>query len=183
MKKVLKTNFILEIIAVISSALYTILYIKEKEYCFLFALIGATLFTYLCYKKKIFAESFLQAFYVLMAIYGWLNWGVEFKENTYSVELNLILLGCTTISMLIIGGLLKNKSSSKLPYLDSFTTIFSLTGTWLMVNFIHENWLYWMGVNTVSIFLYYKRGLKLSALLYLFYLYLAICGYFRLPLF
>ena len=81
------------------------------------------------------------------------------------------------------GQWLKKNTKTKMPYLDAYTSIFSLTATWFMVNFAHENWLYWMAIDSVSIYLYYKRGLKLSTILYAFYFYLAIAGYFRFDLF
>ena len=173
---------VLEILAIVFGLVYTVLYIQEVQYCFLFAFFGAAIYAYLCYQKKIFAESFLQVFYIVTAIYGWFNWG-EFNENSYSRFTQLILLLTSILVMLLTGYLLKQKTDSKLPYLDSFTTIFSLTGTWLMVNFIHETWLYFTAINIVSMFLYYQRGMKLSVVLYAFYVYLSIAGWFGLELF
>ncbi len=147
------------------------------QFCFAFAVLGAIIYSYLCYKRKIFAESFLQVFYIFSAIYGWLNWG-EYNVNSYSLSTQLIFLFVTTIVMVVVGFFLKNKTESKLPFMDSFTTVFSLTGTWLMVNFIHETWLYFIAINAVSMFLYYQRGMKLSVFLYAFYVYLSIAGWF-----
>ncbi len=176
-------SLLLEVFAIITGGLYTILYIKGFQYCFVFALFSAGTYTYLCYKKHILAETFLQAFYVLFALYGWFNWSDDYGSNSYSITTHFVLAFSTLTLMIVTAELLKKKTKTKLPYLDSFTTLFSLTATWLMVNFIHENWIYWIAINSASIYLYYKRGLKLSMLLYAFYLYLAVCGYFNLPLF
>lgn len=172
----------LEILAVILGLAYTILYIEEVKYCFIFAFIGAGIYAYLCYQKKIFAEAFLQVFYILTAIYGWFNWG-KFNENSYSLTTHFYVLLGTVVVMVVTGYFLKHKTESKLPYLDSFTTIFSLTGTWFMVNFIHETWLYFIAINAVSMFLYYQRGMKLSVFLYAFYVYLSLAGWFGWELF
>jgi nicotinamide mononucleotide transporter len=48
-----------------------------------------------------------------------------------------------------------------------------------MINLVHENWLYWIVIDTVSIYLYAKRGLKLGSVLFALYLLLALDGYFE----
>ena len=59
---------VLEAIAVLLSLLYTFMYlIGIVPGAFYPAAIGAIIFTYLCYKKKIYAEAFLQFFYLVMA--------------------------------------------------------------------------------------------------------------------
>lgn len=178
-----KSKFLLlEVLAVIFGLLYTILYLKEIEYCFVFAVLGAILYAYLCYKKQIFAEFFLQLFYILTAVYGYLNWG-EYGNNSYALSTNLIFFGIASLGTLLLGFILRKKTESKLPFLDSFTTVFSLVGTWLMVNFIHEMWLYFIAINFVSMFLYYFRGMKFSVVMYAFYVYLSLAGWYKWELF
>ncbi|MEN8928326.1 MAG: nicotinamide riboside transporter PnuC [Flavobacteriales bacterium] len=174
---------ILEILAIIFGLLYTVLYIKEVKLCFVFAILGAGLYTFLCVKKQILAEAFLQFFYIPMAIYGWYNWGGEFKIEIYSFSQHIMVLAVSILAMIGLTFYLKKNTESKSPFLDSFTTIFSLAGTWLMVNFINEMWLYLIAVNVVSMFLYYARGMKLSVLLYAFYTYISLAMWFGWELF
>lgn len=178
-----RTLLVFEIIAVLTGVAYTVLYIKGYRFCFYFAFSSAAIYTYLCYQKKIFAETALQLFYVLFAIYGWLNWGADYHEKTYPFTYHLPFIFASIAGVFFAGQWLKKNTKTKMPYLDAYTSIFSLTATWFMVNFAHENWLYWMAIDSVSIYLYYKRGLKLSTILYAFYFYLAIAGYFRFDLF
>ena len=117
-----------------------------------------------------------------MAIYGWYNWG-SFGEGFYSVSQHLVVLLISILFMISLAFYLKKNTQSKSPFLDSFTTIFSLAGTWLMVNFIHEMWLYLIAINAVSMFLYYARGMKLSVLLYAFYTYISLAMWFEWELF
>lgn len=180
LKQLNKTHLLLEVLAIVFGVLYTVLYINENKICFYYAFLGAGIYTYLCYKKQLIAETFLQFFYILTAIYGWLNWGTDYNEIHYSLGLNLAILVASITGVFNVGYFLKTKTKAKLPYMDAFTTVFCISGTWLMVNFVHVNWLYFMVANAVSIFLYYQRGLKLSVFLYGFYVYLAVVGYFRL---
>ena len=41
-----------------------------------------------------------------------------------------------------------------------------------------EKWLYWIVINTISIYLYLDRGLEQTALMFMLYLVLAILGYY-----
>jgi nicotinamide mononucleotide transporter len=40
------------------------------------------------------------------------------------------------------------------------------------------NWLYWIVIDIVSVYMYFSRELQLTAFLYVFYATLAIIGYF-----
>lgn len=171
---------ILEVLAIILSFLYTFLYIKELKICFLFGFIGAAIYVYLCFKKKIYVESSLQLFYVFMAVYGWVNWSrkpnpIEFTQNEH-----IILLVSSVVLTILVGFLFQKFSDTKLPFIDAFTSIFSVSATWLMVNYIHETWLYFIAVNFVAMFLYYTRGLKWSVLLYFVYFTISVIEYFKL---
>ena len=44
---------------------------------------------------------------------------------------------------------------------------------------ILENWLYWLVIDSVSIYLYLDRELYLTALLFAVYLVIALFGYLR----
>lgn len=173
-------NIGLEAVAVITSVMYTWMYLKGiLPEAFIFAAVGAAAFTYLCYEKKIYAETALQIFYIGFAVYGFfLNQYME-EPMVWDEAMHIKWLSLNATLTFALGFYLKSKTESKLPFLDAFTTVFSLGATWMMINLIHENWLYWIVIDTVAIALYFKRGLKFGALLYILYLLLAIDGYFE----
>jgi nicotinamide mononucleotide transporter len=145
-------------------------------WAFIPAALGAGLFAYICWNKKIYAESALQVFYIGLAGLGLIGYG---NDVQISGLFHLILLSGAVIGTVVLGVILRKTTDAMLPFLDAFTTVFSLAATWLMINMIHENWLYWIVIDTVSIYLYAKRGLKLSSVLFLLYLLLALDGYFE----
>lgn len=75
---------------------------------------------------------------------------------------------------------LKKFTKTKLALEDSFTTVFSLIATWVMVNYVHENYLYWIVIDAVSVHLYWKRKLYFGSALFVVYTVLVTLGYFRL---
>lgn len=71
MSSSLQTKLI-EALAVVFSLAYTWMYLKgELPEGYILAGLGAGLFAFLCWKRKIYAESALQFFYIGMAVYGY----------------------------------------------------------------------------------------------------------------
>jgi len=87
----------------------------------------------------------------------------------------VLILACSLVS----GYLLTEHSSAARPYIDSFTTWASVVTTYLVARKFLQNWLYWIVIDTVSIFLYVDRGLNLTALLFVAYVVIATAGYFK----
>jgi len=168
---------LIEIAAVTFSVAYTWMYLKGVlPWAFIPAALGAGLFAYICWNKKIYAESVLQVFYIGLAGWGLAGYGNGVQISEF---FQFVLLACAVLGTIVLSVILKKTTDAVMPFLDAFTTVFSLAATWLMVNMIHENWLYWIVIDTVSIYLYAKRGLKLSSVLFLLYLLLALDGYFE----
>ena len=122
------------------------------------------------------SESALQVFYIGLAGFGLVGYG---NDMEVSGLFHLVLISGAVLGTITLGVILKKTTDAMLPFLDAFTTVFSLVATWLMVNMIQENWLYWIVIDTISIYLYAKRGLKLSSALFFLYLLLALDGYFE----
>lgn len=162
------------------SAVYTFLYLKGVvPVCFIPAFLGSLIYVILCWKRKIYAESFLYLFYVAMAIIGYFSLMPEVFASKWSISAHFLVISIGAISTFISGFLLRKYSDAATPYLDSFTTIFSLIATWMMVAFIHENWLYWIVIDSLAIVLYAKRRMWITVLLFALYLLMAIDGYFE----
>jgi nicotinamide mononucleotide transporter len=121
-----------------------------------------------------------------MAVIGWYQWRFK-KEVSESkkkikqlpVPKHLINILLSSIATIITGYLLSKYTQAALPYVDAFTTIFSLYATWMVTKKILENWLYWIIIDIVSFFLYTSRELYLTGLLYIVFTLLAIFGYLK----
>jgi nicotinamide mononucleotide transporter len=50
--------------------------------------------------------------------------------------------------------------------------------TWMVTRKVLENWLYWVVIDAVAIYLYIDRELYLTAVLMMVYVVLATAGYF-----
>ena len=171
----------LETIAVLFSITYVVLASKENIWCWVAAAISVALYIYICYNAKLYAETGLQIFYLLMAIIGYLSWTKIKKSDIIELEIKhhffIIILGMLT--SFVFGYILSTYTDAKMPLLDSFTTVFSVFATVMVVKKVLENWLYFIAVDIASIYLYYSRDLDQTAILFLIYTLIAIFGYFN----
>jgi len=170
----------LEAFSVLGQLLYTWLYIQESQYCWYFAIPSSLGFAILCFRSKIFAESLLHVFYIGMAIFGLMSVNEsEWYKEPFGPDLHLLILLFSGLVTFGLGRFLGRRLSGSMPFLDAFTTVFSLAATWLMVNYIHENWLYWIVIDAASVYLYAKRGMSLAAGMFFVYFIMAVVGYFQ----
>jgi nicotinamide mononucleotide transporter len=173
---------IIEIIAVFFAVSYVILAARESIWCWLAAAISVLLYIYICYNAKLYPETGLQVFYLIMAAYGYIQWNKP-KKNTpiisWSKQKHLLIIVISSIASIGLGYYFDEYTNAKLPYLDSATTTFSLFATYMVTKKVIENWMYWVVIDIASIYLYYSRDLTISAGLFALYVVLATIGYFQ----
>ncbi len=172
----------LEILAVLFNLLYTLLYLRDNAWCFLFGILGPAFLFVVCTQKKIYADAGLQLVYIVLALYGWWGSADGWQTQHFSIYTHLLLLLCAGLVAMAIGFILKKNTDAQLPYLDSTIATFSVVATALMMLFVPENWLYFIAINSLSIVLYFRRKLYWASFMFLVYLFLAIEGYFNFGL-
>jgi nicotinamide mononucleotide transporter len=174
-----------EVIAVILGVAYLVLAMRQNILCWYAALGSTAIFSWLFWDVSLVMESGLNVYYLIMAIYGWWVWRGNTRHSTEAVAIKswslsrhtLIIVGIVLISLATGYGLEKNTSAA-LPYLDSFTTWGAVITTYMVAQKVLENWLYWLVIDTVAIYLYIDRELYLTALLMAVYVVLAVLGWF-----
>ena len=72
-----------------------------------------------------------------------------------------------------------NYTPADFPYLDTFTTVFAVFATYLVTQKVLENWLYWVVIDAVSIYLYQAKDLMPTVVLFSLYTVIATFGYFK----
>lgn len=97
---------------------------------------------------------------------------------SWSLNKHLMLIGVTAIVSLVVGYLMANYTEASFPYLDAATTCYAVMTTYLVAKKVLENWLYWIVIDLVSIYLYFQKGLMLTTGLFMAYVIMAGVGYF-----
>lgn len=173
-------SIIIESIAVLFSILYAILAVKENIWCWGAALISVSLYIYICFSAQLYPETGLQVFYFIMAIIGYYMWNKENKEEIkeWSEIKHLLIILLGAILTFFMGFYFSTYTNSHMPIIDSFTTVFSIIATYMVIKKVLGNWLYWIVIDAVSVYLYFNRDLHLTSLLFIAYTIIAIFGYF-----
>ena len=173
---------LIETIAVLFSVIYVILAAKENIWCWAAAVISVSIYIYICYQAQLYAETGLQVFYFIMAIYGYVSWSNNnnsLKINELAITNHIIIMISGSLITFLLGFYLSVYTDAKLPIVDSFTTVFSVIATYMVVKKILSNWLYFIIIDVVSIYLYFSRDLYMTALLFTIYTLIAIIGFWK----
>ncbi len=164
---------------------YLWLIIKERIEAWYCAFLSTALYTAIFWQVSLVMESALNIYYMGMAVYGWWQWrhggdndqGVVVHSWPWQQHLLwlLLIIAITTIS----GWWLASNTDAAHPYVDSFTTWAAVFTTYLVAQKILENWLYWIVINTISVWLYLDRGLYPTSILFVWYVGMSVVGYYR----
>lgn len=173
---------ILEWTGVVTGILYVLLAARKLILCWFFALISTGVFIIICFQENLFIESGLQVFYFAMAIYGWLNWKKDQDKDliiqVWPLKYHLINIVLSTALALGLGWFMRIYTSQESPYLDAFTTIFSLAATFMVAQRVLDNWIYWIVIDIGLAYLYSSRDLELAGLQYFIFSIIAIFAWY-----
>ncbi|MEN9639812.1 MAG: hypothetical protein RLZZ262_1681 [Bacteroidota bacterium] len=171
---------LIEIAAVLLNLLFTWLYAQNNSWCFAVGVISPLLYIYITYKRKIYADTFLQCFYIVTTIVGYFRISNEWTPQTIAAPMHLLLIGCLFIVVGICSKWLRARTDAALPSLDSLVTGLAIIGTILMMWPVHACWLYLLAANIFSFLLYANRKLYVSCGMFAIYCWMCIDAYWQL---
>tara|TARA_B110000503_G_scaffold30963_1_gene49968 strand:+ start:2330 stop:2947 length:618 start_codon:yes stop_codon:yes gene_type:complete len=177
-------NSLLELAAVIFAVAYLVLAVRENSLCWYAAGISTLIFLFIFWDVKLYMESGLQIYYLVMAFYGWYQWRGANRETAslrvskWRAKQHVIALALIATLTFFSGSLLNSGTDANLPYFDSFTTWASVVTTFMVARKILENWFYWLVIDSVSIYLYLDRELYFTSLLFAIYIVIIFFGWF-----
>lgn len=173
-----------EAVAVVLAAAYLILAMKGNIWCWFAAFASTAIYTALFWKVSLLMESVLNMYYMAMAFYGFRQWSKGKGDDSgievisWSLRRHILLIVSTACISVVVGYLMATYTQASYAYLDAATTCFAVMTTYLVAKKVLENWLYWVVIDFVSIYLYLQKGLMLTSLLFILYVGMAIGGYF-----
>jgi nicotinamide mononucleotide transporter len=171
-----------EILAMLTGAGYAILAARRNRLCWIAGAVSAALAALLSGLRGLPMQSALQVFFVGMSLYGWMSWTRSAARGELPVGLwpfssHLVAALVVVALSFAVARLLAVETQAAWPLLDSLTTGFSLLATWLAARAKLENWLYWIAIDGVLVFLFYVQELPFLALLNLLYIGIATFGF------
>jgi len=176
-------NSLLELTAVVFAIVYLVLAVRENILCWFAAGISTLIFLYIFWDVKLYMESGLQVYYLGMAVFGWYQWrlandgSTSLQVSMWSMREHLLALVLIALLTFTSGYLLHSGTDARLPYLDSLTTWGSVVTTFMVVRKVLENWIYWLVIDSISIYLYIDRELYFTAILFAVYIVIIFFGW------
>ncbi|WP_297089573.1 nicotinamide riboside transporter PnuC [uncultured Draconibacterium sp.] len=174
----------IELLGAILGLSYIYFSIKQHILTWPTGLLTSLLYVIVFYNSKLYADMGLQAYYVVISIYGWYFWVKGKKQNEKKVAVKstrkilwIKLLVVSIILYAILYYVLCKYTNSDVPHMDSMTTALSLVATWMLARKYLEHWLIWIFVDAFSVGLYLYKGLWATVFLFIVYTVMAVLGY------
>jgi nicotinamide mononucleotide transporter len=156
---------------------------KNSIWLYPTGIISILLSMFLLLNVKLYAETLLSIYYLVMSVYGWIIWKKRKQdgENQVSWSSNKELTIAVLISVIGFGVLylvLRHYTDSDVPVFDAFVSSTAWAGMWLLAKRKIENWIFLNISNIVAIPLLFHKKLPLMACLTTFLFTVAIFGFF-----
>jgi nicotinamide mononucleotide transporter len=172
-----------EAVATAFGAACVLLAVRQSPWTWPTGLVTVSLYLWIFLEVRLYSGAALQAVYVALNAYGWWAWlrggeqggALPLSRLAPAALARFALAGA--LGALALGFAMARYTDADLPHADATVTSFSLVGQWLMARKQVENWLFWIFVNVLAVFLYAAKDLWLSSALYALFLGLAISGF------
>lgn len=180
-----------ELISTLTGLLAVFLNARGKIINWFLGIISVVTAAILFYNAQLYADLFLQIYFVVTNIYGWYLWRKNRIENIVldvvyltKIERRNWLMGIS-VAYLVLILFISNvhillphyfPMPAAYPIVDSFIWVVSMAGNALSAKKKIESWYLWILVDMLAPIVYYMKDLKFIGLEYLIFLVIAAYG-------
>ena len=171
-----------ETVAVATGFAYVLLILRRNRLGWVAGAISSTLYVHIAARSQLPMQSVLNAYYVVMSVYGWISWTRNAEEQggrifRWPLRRHLLAIVLILAVSALSARLLATFAQDDWPLLDSVTTWTSFLATWMVARSVLENWCYWIAADLIMVFLYLQQGHAPSAGLFASYIVVASLGF------
>ncbi len=173
-----------EAVSVVAGVAYGVLAVRQNRLCWVFGGLSSAILAGLAARAQLPMQALLQLAYVVMSIYGYWHWSRQpqgegaMQIGRWPLPVHLAIGVGLALATGVLAPWIAVSTEAAWPRLDTATLLASLLATWMVARVRLENWLYWIVIDAVCVFLYGAQGLMFVAVLYLLYLAIAVFGWF-----
>ena len=169
----------LSLIAAVTGMMYTMLAGRGRISCYAFGLVNAPLYAYLSFRWGFYGDATLNLYYFVMMFPGIFCWRRNLKGSVDSGIVRTRLTararggwsGALLVSALALWGVLHLVGGSR-PLCDAFTNVLSIAAMILTVKRCIEQWVMWIAVDAIEVFMWWHTGETSLAILAMWALFL-----------
>jgi nicotinamide mononucleotide transporter len=164
----------LEIIAVILGLANIALIVRRSLWNYPFGIAMVSLYFFIFIEARLYSDALLQIFFLVLNLYGWLNWsGARTQDEGVPVRWlgmpGFLVWAAVGIATSALWGWLMHR-------LTDAAAMLSIVAQLLMARRYIDNWTFWIIVDCLAIPLYSTKGLHLTAGLYIVFLLFSLAG-------
>lgn len=172
-----------EIVGTVLGVIGVWLMIRQNIWGWPVGLVQVAAYAWVFFGAKLYSDVILQVCFFVIQAYGWWHW-LRGGENHRTLPVTRLsraaLAGWIATGALLTAGwglLMHRTTDAALPFWDAGILVFSLIAQWLQARKVLENWLGWIGVNSVAIGVYWAKDLRLTSGLYVIFWVMAVLGW------
>lgn len=178
-------DIILELIASVAGVVSVLYASKDNVKVFPIGLLSTSLFVYLLFQWGLFGDMIINAYYVVMGLYGWHHWGKQVgdqavvqigRADAHEYRISALIVAAS-MAVVVAVYVWLDRFNVWWAYVDTLTTGLFFMAMWLMTRKKVEHWLLWIVANSLSVFMYYEKGYVFTSIQYVFFTIIAIWGY------
>ncbi len=177
----------IEIVAAVFGFAAVVLTALRKPLCWPIGLVQVLLYLHVFYARQLYSQVLLYVLFAVLQIQGWWHWrqtSAKAGDSTSDeVEVRALPKNQFAIAVAIAIGIscvlawfMKQFTSAVMTETDALITGFSLVAQWLMIQRMVENWLLWIIVDLLTIYMCIVLGMHVTLTLYILFLIIAISG-------
>jgi len=174
---------LLEVIAVIVSALGVWLTVRRQMSCWPVGIASVLLYAWIFFQAKLYSDLLLQLIFAVLQVYGWWRWlqGKAVDEAVRVEQPSRAMLGYSILAgmagSVLLGYLMARYTDAAVPWVDATLTSFSLVAQFWMARKYVACWMMWIAVDVIYVGVYAYKILYLTAALYAAFVVLAVMGW------
>lgn len=179
---------------------------REKIINYLFGLINVTLFAIIFFQIQLYASLLLQLFFFAANLYGWYAWSRQEGEQAalqirwlprkkaigwgvgsllaivlMTLWIDAVFAFLTELAVVLMQALglqvaMPELQPDAFPFWDSTMMVLSIVAMILMTRKYVENWLLWVVIDVISVWIFARQGVYAMALEYVILTLIALNG-------
>jgi nicotinamide mononucleotide transporter len=167
---------------------YTFIAGKGNPICYLFGITGSSFYCVLSFNNALWGNLLLYAlYYIPMQTLGYFQWNKNLQENSSEIvkirlpKKELLILILIMLCLIVGSYFVLTHYKDAHPVLDSVTTVLSIGGMYLTVRRAIEQWIFWLGVNILSLIMWINialSGVKVYSTVIMWAVYTLLAVYF-----
>ena len=170
----------LGLVAAVTGMMYTMLAGRGKIVCYVFGLVNAPIYAYLAYRWGYYGDMALNLYYFVMMVPGIICWrrnrtetsGGEIVRTALPAKMRVIWGMSLVVAALVLYAVLLAIGGSR-PLCDALTNVLSVAAMILTVKRCIEQWVMWIAVDAIEMFMWWHTGETSMAILAMWTLFLA----------